>query len=695
MNQKKAENKKFNFVNRELSWLNFNERVLEEASDKTVPLIERLRFLGIFSNNLDEFFQVRFASVKRIAQSGKSGKKVLGGIEAKELLKSITNKVIELQQKSNTILNDIERELKKENVVFINEKQVKNYQIQYLTDYFLEKVNPSLVTVILKEEYQDFTDNKTFFAIKMELNSNSNNSLSENKIYAFIELPKKLDRFIVLPIEKNGMQFIMMLDDLIRFHFHLIFSMFDYKKIDAHMFKITRDGELDIEENFGKSYAEKIMNSVRDRIFADPVRLVHDKNIDPVTLEKVMGKLGVKSKKSLIPGGRYHRRADYMKFPSLNRSDLMYQKTIPLSVKNLGLEQNIIQAVSKKDYLIYTPYHSFSYLIKFLRESALDPNVKTIKITLYRLARYSQVVSSLINAVKNGKKVVVYVEIQARFDEENNINIADKLEKSGVQIIMGVRGLKVHSKICLVLRYEKDKIKKYGFVSTGNFNEYTAKIYTDYTLFTSNQKLLKDVSKVFDFLEVNYEFKRYKHLIVSPHYTYQKLIELIDNEIRNKLLGIKSKIRLKLNSITNYKIISKLYEASNAGVKIEMIVRGVCCLIPGVKNMSENIKVISVVDKYLEHPRIYIFENAGKTKVYISSADWMTRNFENRIEVTCPIYDIDLQNQIIDTFNISWKDNVKSRLINELKLRNIRKQNIVKTRSQFETYKYFKNLSSK
>ena len=695
MNQKKAENKKFNFVNRELSWLNFNERVLEEASDKTVPLIERLRFLGIFSNNLDEFFQVRFASVKRIAQSGKSGKKVLGGIEAKELLKSITNKVIELQQKSNTILNDIERELKKENVVFINEKQVKNYQIQYLTDYFLEKVNPSLVTVILKEEYQDFTDNKTFFAIKMELNSNSNNSLSENKIYAFIELPKKLDRFIVLPVEKNGMQFIMMLDDLIRFHFHLIFSMFDYKKIDAHMFKITRDGELDIEENFGKSYAEKIMNSVRDRIFADPVRLVHDKNIDPVTLEKVMGKLGVKSKKSLIPGGRYHRRADYMKFPSLNRSDLMYQKTIPLSVKNLGLEQNIIQAVSKKDYLIYTPYHSFSYLIKFLRESALDPNVKTIKITLYRLARYSQVVSSLINAVKNGKKVVVYVELQARFDEENNINIADKLEKSGVQIIMGVRGLKVHSKICLVLRYEKDKIKKYGFVSTGNFNEYTAKIYTDYTLFTSNQKLLKDVSKVFDFLEVNYEFKRYKHLIVSPHYTYQKLIELIDNEIRNKLIGIKSKIRLKLNSITNYKIISKLYEASNAGVKIEMIVRGVCCLIPGVKNMSENIKVISVVDKYLEHPRIYIFENAGKTKVYISSADWMTRNFENRIEVTCPIYDIDLQNQIIDTFNISWKDNVKSRLINELKLRNIRKQNIVKTRSQFETYKYFKNLSSK
>ena len=695
MDQKKTENKKFNFVNREMSWLNFNERVLEEASDKTVPLIERLRFLGIFSNNLDEFFQVRFASVKRIAQSGKSGKKVLGGIEAKDLLKSITNKVIELQQKSNTILNDIENELRKEKIFFINENQVKPCQVQYLTDYFLEKINPSLVTVILKEEFQDFTDNKTFLAIKMELNSIVNNDFSENKIYAFIELPKKLDRFIVLPIEKNGIQFIMMLDDLIRFHFHLIFSMFDYKKIDAHMFKITRDGELDIEENFGKSYAEKIMNSVRDRIFADPVRLVHDKNIDPITLEKVMTKLGVKSKESLIPGGRYHRRADYMKFPSLNRSDMMYQKTLPLPVKNLRLEENIIQAVSEKDYLIYTPYHSFSYLIKFLREAALDPTVKTIKITLYRLAKYSQVVSSLINAVKNGKKVVVYVELQARFDEENNINIADRLEKSGVHIIMGVRGLKVHSKICLVLRDEKNKLKKYGFISTGNFNEHTAKIYTDYTLFTSNQKLLKDVSKVFNFLEVNYEFKRYKHLIVSPHYTYHRLVELIDNEIQNKNIGKKSKIKLKLNSITNYKIISKLYEASNAGVKIEMIVRGVCCLIPGVKDMSENIKVISVVDKYLEHPRIYIFENAGKPKIYISSADWMTRNFENRIEVTCPIYDTDLQNQILDTFDISWRDNVKSRFINKLKGKNKRIKNTINTRSQFETYRYFKNQSHK
>ena len=695
MNQKKVETKRFSFVNRELSWLNFNERVLEEASDRTVPLIERLRFLGIFSNNLDEFFQVRFASVKRIAQSGKSGKKVLGGIEAKELLKSITKRVIELQQKSNTILNNIENELKKEKIYFINEKDVKPNQIEYLTDYFLEKVNPSLVTVILKEEFQDFTDNKAFFVIKMELNSKLNSDIQEKEIFAFIELPKNLDRFIVLPVENNGIQFIMMLDDLIRFHFHLIFSMFDYNKIEGHMFKITRDGELDIEENFGKSYAEKIMNSVRDRIFADPVRLVHDKEIDPMTLEKVMHKLGVKSKKSLIPGGRYHRRADYMKFPSLNRLDLMYQKTIPLSVKNLGLEENIMQAVSKKDYLIYTPFHSFIYLIKFLREAALDPNVKTIKITLYRLAKYSQVVSSLINAVKNGKKVVVYIELQARFDEENNINIADRLEKSGVQIVMGVRGLKVHSKVCLVYRDEGLKLKKYGFVSTGNFNEDTAKVYTDYTLFTSSQKLLKDVAKVFNFLEVNYEFKRYKHLIVSPHYTYQRLVDLIDNEVNNKSQGKKSKIRLKLNSITNYKIISKLYEASSAGVEIDMIVRGVCCLIPGVKGMSDNIKVKSIVDKYLEHPRVYIFENAGEPKIYISSADWMTRNFENRIEVSCPIYDPELKKQILDTFKISWNDNVKSRLLNEPNEKKVREKNTVTTRSQFETYKYFKNLACK
>ena len=680
------------FINRELSWLDFNARVLQEAADPSVPLIERLRFLGIFSNNLDEFFQVRFATVKRIAQSQKTGKKALGGIKADELLKDITKVVIKQQTDSAKILGEIENQLEKENIHFLKEEEVNAAQAEFLRDYFLQKVSPRLVTVILKEEEQDFTDNKAFLAIKMEMSPTENLAKGE-KLYAVIEIPKEVDRFVVLPPEGEK-QNLMMLDDLIRYHFHLIFSMFNYDSIEGHMIKITRDAELDIEEDVGKSYVEKIIDSVKDRLVGDPVRLVHDKTIAPETLAVVMQKLGVASSDSLIPGGRYHHRRDYMNFPSLNRKDLLYNAFPALPLKEVSLEENILEAVAKKDYMIYTPYQNFAYVIKFLREAALDPQVKTIKITIYRLAKLSQVSSSLINAAKNGKKVVVQIELQARFDEENNIQAAESLEKAGVQLIFGVPGLKVHTKICVIERLEGKKLKRYGFISTGNFNESTARIYTDYTLFTSHQKILKDVSKVFNFLSVNYKIKKYKHLIVSPHYTFSALIRLIEQEIAHKAQGKKARIRLKLNNITNYKIISKLYEASRSGVQIDMIVRGVCCLIPGVKGMSENIRVISVVDKFLEHPRVYIFENDGDPQMYISSADWMTRNIDNRVEVACPILDKDLQQELLDTFMISWKDNVKARLVNT-KNQNAFVSNQEKAiRSQWATYAYFKEKLS-
>ncbi|MGB2404409.1 MAG: polyphosphate kinase 1 [Flavobacteriaceae bacterium] len=676
------------FINRELSWLDFNARVLQEASDPSVPLIERLRFLGIFSNNLDEFFQVRFATVKRIAQSDKTGKKVLGGVAATELLDAITNVVIEQQQESARTLAEIETQLEAEGIHFLHEDEVSPEQAEFLTHYFLEKVSPALVTVILKEEEQDFSDNKAFLAIKIELPP-AVSQTQENQLYAFIELPKEVDRFVVLPAEGKK-QCLMMLDDLIRYHFHLIFSMFNYTHIEGHMVKITRDAELDIEEDVGKSYVEKIIDSVKDRLVGDPVRLVHDKTIDPKTLEVVMRKLGVASKNSLIPGGRYHLRRDYMNFPSLNRKELLYPAFPPLPLQELSLEQNILEAVAKKDYLIYTPYHTFAYVIKFLREAALDPKVKTIKITIYRLARLSQVASSLINAAKNGKTVLVQIELQARFDEENNIQVAEKLETAGVQLIFGVPGLKVHTKICVIERLEGKKLKRYGFISTGNFNESTARVYTDYTLFTSHQKILKDVLKVFSFLEVNYKIKKYKHLIVSPHYTSSALMRLIDQEIENKRMGKPARIRLKLNNITNYRMISKLYQASRAGVEVDMIVRGICCLIPGVNGMSENIRVISIVDKFLEHPRIYIFDNAGDPKMYISSADLMTRNIDNRVEVACPIYDESLQQQLLDTFMISWQDNVKARLVNTKEQNKFVEAKGKSIRSQWETYAYFK-----
>ena len=675
------------YLNREISWLDFNARVLQEASDIKVPIIERLRFLGIFSNNLDEFFQVRYATVKRIAESGvekDNGKNK----KAINLLDQITNKVIRLQTKSSKILDSIQLSLKKEGIYFINENEVNESQKEFLKDFFLRKISPALVTIILsKKKKYDFTDNKAFLIAKMSFKKQDN-------IHAIVEIPENISRFVVLPKISNK-QYIMLIDDIIRYHLKIIFSYYNYEKIDTHMVKITRDAEMDIDDiDLSKSYIKKISEYVNKRKYSNPVRLVYDKDISKSTLDFIIKKLKVTSNDSLIPGARYHQRRDYMDFPDLSRQDLMYKKKKPLNILNLHIESNLLTQISKKDFLMYTPYHSFSYLVAFLRQSAIDPNVKSIKITLYRLSKNSNVISSLINAAKNGKKVLVQIELQARFDEENNIRVSEMLQAAGVELIFGVKGLKVHSKICLIERRENNNKKFYGFISTGNFNESTAKVYTDYTLFTANQSILKDVSKVFEFLKVNYKIQKYKHLIVSPHYTSSILFSMIDHEIENSKKGKKSVIILKLNSLTSYKFVDKLYEASNSGVKIKLIIRGICCLIPNLKNLSENIEVISVVDKYLEHPRVYIFENGGDKKVYISSADLMTRNLNNRVEVACPIYQKDLKKQILDTIKISLNDNVKSRLINLNKQNEFVENKNKKIRSQWDTYDYFCKINT-
>lgn len=674
------------YINRELSWLDFNARVLQEAAHKDVPLLERLRFIGIFSNNLDEFFQVRFATVQRIAQSEMTGKKIFGGQSASDLLKSITKKVIEQQKESSKILSSIEKELEKEQIFLVNENQVVKEHEAFLKEYFIQKVSPALMTIVVSEdEKQDFSDHLAFLAVKLRFQENE----TEKNQYALIELPTDLDRFIVLP-SLGEKQYVMFLDDLIRYHFHLIFNFFEYTAIESHMIKVTRDAELDMEGDVSKSYINKIIESVRERILAEPVRLVYDKEIGSDTLNIVKKLLGVGTNDSLIPGGRYHHRRDFMNFPQLNRTDLQYERKDPLPITGLSLEKSIFKALESKDYLLYTPYHSFSFVIKFLREAALDPEVTTIKITIYRLSKISNVARSLINAAKNGKKVLVQIELQARFDETNNITYAEQMQAAGVELVFGIPGLKVHSKICVIEKKTQGKKKRYGFISTGNFNEVTAKIYTDYTLFTSDQKILKEVNKVFNFLQVHYKLKKYKHLIVSPHYTNNALVKMINKEIENHKAGLPSGIRLKLNAITNFSMIEKLYEASTAGVPIQMIVRGICCLIPGVKGMSENIEVISVVDRYLEHPRVYHFTNGGIPKIYISSADFMTRNIENRVEVAVPIYDTDLQRQITEVFDIIWSDNVKARRLNGPIQNAFVKTNSVPIRSQFEIFDYYK-----
>ncbi|WP_298901540.1 polyphosphate kinase 1 [uncultured Psychroserpens sp.] len=675
---------KNSYINRELSWLQFNERVLQEAADESVPLIERFRFLGIFSNNLDEFFKVRYATVKRIDEAGKGGKSELG-IKAADLLEIITQVVIKQQSKSLDILSNIQLELENEGIYIIDETQVDDEQHSFIKNYFIQQISPALVNIVLSDtvDLPHLKDSAAYLAVKMELTNHE-------KQFALIEIPKSMNRFVVLP-KKNGKCYLMILDDLLRYCLDDIFNIFSYTNITANMIKITRDGELDFDSDLSKSFIEKISASVKDRQIGDPVRFVYDKTIDEETLEYLMTKMGIDSKDSVIPGGRYHNRRDYMGFPSLGRTDLLYNKIKPLEINGLSLQHSIFNTIAKKDYLLHTPYQTFSYVVKFLREAALDPQVRTIKITIYRLAQISHIASSLINAAKNGKKVTVVIELRARFDEQANIDYAEQMQDEGVNLLFGVSGLKVHSKICVIEREEGKGVRRYGFISTGNFNESTAKIYTDFTLFTANQKVLKDVNKVFNFFQTNYRIYRYKHIITSPHYTKSKLFALIDTEIENVKNGKPAFIKLKLNSISSYKMIDKLYEASRVGVKVQMIVRGICCLIPGIKGMSENIEVISIIDKFLEHTRLYMFCNDGDAKIYISSADWMTRNIENRVEVSCPIYQNDIKQELLDVFDICWNDNVKARAINETQSNEYRKNSKPKVRAQFALYDYFEN----
>jgi len=686
------------YVNRELSWLKFNARVLQEAADEKVPLLERLRFAGIFSNNLDEFFKVRYATVKRVAMNESSDKEL--GVHAKELLEEITKEVIQLQDESLSIINTITEELEKEQIFIVNEKTLLPEHEAFVNTYFYDKVRPALFTIILNdlEKFPQLKDDVAYLAVKMTLKEDekasgvqkffSSKAYKEKIQYALIELPTTLNRFIELP-QVGDKHYIIMLDDVIRFCLHLIFSIFNYESLSANMIKITRDAELDIDDDLSKSFVEKISSSVEDRRKGAPVRFVYDKTIDKDTLHFLIEKMGIVNTDSVIPGGRYHNRRDYMSFPSLGRTDLTYAPIHPLPVKGLTSEESLLKKIAEKDYLQFTPYHTFSNIIWFLREAALDPKVKSVKITIYRLAKNSQVVNSLINAVKNGKKVTVQIELQARFDEESNIRYAEQLKAEGVKLIFGVRGLKVHSKICVIEREEGKGIKRYGFISTGNFNESTAKVYTDYTLFTANQDILKEVNKVFNFFETNYNIQKYKHLIVSPHYTKKILKQLIEEEIKNAKAGKEAYIKLKMNNITSYKMIDKLYEASRAGVKIQMIVRGICCLVPGIEGMSENIEVISIVDKFLEHPRLFIFGNNGNPKVYISSADWMTRNISFRVEVGCPIYDEAIKQELIDTFEISWADNVKARVIDQAQDNHYRPHTLPAQRSQVALYEYY------
>ena len=675
------------YINRENSWLLFNDRVMQEAEDKSVPLINRIRFIGIFSNNLDEFFRVRYAYVRRISLAGKSGKKEFG-MPATELLEEITEIVIKQQNKAQKILDSLVEELTEQNIFIVDETSVEDFHKEFIRNYYIDKISPTLMTIMLDqiEDFPNLKDEAIYLAVEMLKKEDDKSK------FALIEIPtKKYGRFIVLP-QDGDKQYIMLIDDLIRYNLNYIFRFFNYDSFKANTIKVTRDAELDIDNDISRSFIQKISRSLRKRVNSKAVRLVYDSEISERFLLKLKVMMGVDKFDSIAPGGRYHNKRDYIKFPNLGPAELEYKKEKSLPILGFNSEESLIDQIKERDYLLYAPYHNFSYVIGFLKEAALDPRVHAVKITLYRLADDSRVVNALINAARNGKKVVVQIELRARFDEAANIFWAEKMKQEGIALIFGIKGLKVHSKICLIEREESGELVRYGFISTGNFNEDTAKIYTDYTLFTAHQSILKDVDMIFDFLDANYKINKYKHLIVSPHFTRKEFVKMINNEIAIAKNGGAAYIHMRMNSLVDKKIIENLYEASSAGVTIRMVVRGVCSLVPGIKDLSENIEVISVIDKYLEHPRVYIFGNGGKEKMFISSADLMKRNLDHRVEVTCPILDKSIQQEIRDTFEIIWKDNTKARLFSPEQDNKYRKTKGKKIRTHFDTRQYYLDL---
>ncbi len=673
-------------VARDLSWLQFNERVLQEAQDELNPLIERLRFLGIYSSNMDEFFRVRYASIKRLSQISNKAEKRLGGYTPTELLGLISAKVMEMMTLSQKINDQLMQELETQDIAFVDETNLTMGQQDFVRKFFVEKVSPAVFTLILrdKEDVPELRDKSIYLAIKF-----TRKDAPEEPQYSLIEVPSDLvGRFVELP--RYGRQYMMYLEDLIRFNLNYIFFIFDFDSIEAHTVKITRDAELDLDDDVSKGFLEKMEKSIQNRRVGDPVRFVYDKEIPKDVLQFLIDRLDLDSYDSLIPGGRHHNKKDYIKFPNIGDRKLQFEELTPMNHPDLDMDRSILNVINQKDVLLFLPYHSFSYLIRMLREAAIDPDVTSIQITLYRLANKSRIISALTNAAKNGKQVTVLIELRARFDEEANIKWTQELQTEGVQVIFGVPGLKVHSKIFLITRQEGNKLVKYASIGTGNFNESTAKLYTDYHLLTSRKEITREVEKVFRFLQKNYQIHKFKHLVVSPHYTRKYFIKLIENEIEFAKKGVEAAISLKLNSLNDIKLIEKLYEASSYGVKIKLIIRGICSLVPGVKGLSENIEAISILDRFLEHSRIMYFANGGDAKYFISSADWMPRNLDYRVEVGVPIYDERIKRQLRDHFDVLWKDNVKSRWHNAERSNEYRVIKGPHIRSQYALHEYAK-----
>lgn len=645
-------------INRELSWLSFNERVLQESMDKSVPLIERLRFLGIYSSNLDEFFRVKVANINRMIAV--KNQKVEGYSGTPKSLLGEVQKTIKSQRRFFDIsYQRLLKEMEEHNIFHLNETNIPASIEDELFNHYNQVIKQDIVPIMLekKRKFPRLRDKEIYLAVKLI-------SGSKNKVrYALIQIPSQHERFITF--QRDEITYVLILDDIIRLYLRQIFSIFEVKEAKAYTFKFTRDAELNLDDDFSVSMYDKMEETIKQRKRGEPLRFIYDQEMDTGLLAYLKKSIGISIDDHVAPGGRYHNFKDLMRFPDFGRPELLYPSHVPLEDPEMKNQTSIIKTILEKDVFLHYPYQKFDHLVDFLREAAIDPKVTEIKISIYRVAKRSQVINALINAIKNGKFVTVVVELQARFDEENNMYWSNILREHGAKVIYGIPGLKVHSKIVQVTRLNGKTEQYLAHIGTGNFNGDTAKIYADFSLFTSRPEITKEIKKVFNLLENNIQRGIYKNIFVSPLNTRRKFIELINQEILNAKRGLDARIEIKLNNLVDSKLINKLYDASKSGVKIKIILRGICCLIPQKKGLSENIEVISIVGRYLEHGRFFIFHNNGKPKYFISSADWMTRNLDKRIEVTTPIFNEKIQSEIRNVFDIMWKDNVKARIIDE------------------------------
>ncbi len=672
---------------RDVSWLSFNARVLQEAADPTVPLRERIRFLGIFSNNLDEFFRVRVAALKRMIGFGEKANMHLES-NPQEIIDDIQMTVLNHQSEFNRIWEGIINELKNEKIFIIKENELNKEQQSFVRNIYEDEVSTNVIPLMIESipNFPSLRDKSIYLAVVMWKKDSA-----LKKKYALIEIPAVLSRFVLLPTPRPDENHIILIEDIIRFNLPDIFSFFGYDQYASHIFKVTRDAEFDIDNDIHTSIIQKLEKALKNRRKGKPVRFVYDREMDPGMLEYLIRRLNLSKRDNLIPGGRIHNFRDFMDFPE-QIFKVKSQRRKPFTHPALVDGKRVTDVVMEKDIMLHFPYQSFDPVIDLLREAAIDPDVTTIKITGYRLASQSKIINALINAVRNGKQVVVMLELRARFDEEANLEWKERLEEEGAKVFIGIPDMKVHAKICIIKKKLQDKTLQYGFVSTGNLNEKTSRIYADHCLLTSDKHIMSDINRIFNFIEQpglgTQYLKECSMIVPSPAIIRRKLFNLIDTEIKNAKAGKPASMILKMNSLSDESLIMKLNEAAKTGVELHLVIRGVFCMRSQSKKYKKPVNAISIVDEYLEHARVWVFHNNGKEKVYISSADWMVRNLDHRVEASCLITNQQIIDELKDILNIQLNDNVKARRLNNVLSNEYITSGRKKVRSQVETYKY-------